>query len=322
MAKIRCIACGGSDLRYTDEGYFQCADCGAKYAPSQIQKLMKEDEPAAAKAADSAPLDEVHALCRQGKYVQASAACEALSRSYPEDAGVWNAWADVLFSWMKEKRRPLVSGYCFVNVSAVFEAAAQADPTIKERKERMYHAMAEAILSGKASLFNAFASKLHDTSSRYCRSFPLHASAYEDWKEALLSASDEMRRVIQIGEAIAHRMQEMDMQYDDRPDARCFSMITPQKGCGIYRPVFALGDCIIGTDAEEDEEVTRYYMICPHRYILPTEDFIDDAVQELISQWENLDCCPYCFSRRIRRKFMKNERVCEDCGRTIEPIRF
>jgi hypothetical protein len=133
--------------------------CGAKYAPSQIQKLMKEDEPAAAKAADIAPLDEVHALCRQGKYVQASAACEALSRSYSEDVGVWNAWADVLFSWMKEKRRPLVSGYCFVNVSAVFEAAAQADPTIKERKERMYHAMAEAILSGKASLFNAFASK-------------------------------------------------------------------------------------------------------------------------------------------------------------------
>ena len=261
-------------------------------------------------------LKNARTFCEMGEYSKTSDILQGLSDEFPDRKEVWNTWLDAVIAYMRKTGLIAFRQSSVFDTPYIFRLGQQADPSFQERKDAAYREMAQRILSGRLSLFRSIRN-----SSLVSYSKP-QTIQYSEWKKYLCEASEEMREVIRTGEAIAERMQSMGMSYDARAGEQCFTFITPWQGSGVYMPVFALSDTVIGYLTDEPDENTPLFIVqCAH-VITNTEEFIDGAIAQLIDQWERMDYCPYCYSRNVRRKLMRKEKVCEDCGRTIKPMDF
>lgn len=317
MAVIHCRKCGSTDIRYTENGFFRCTGCGAEYTPSEFGNMLNGKMEASPGTEElKQKLKDVRATFDMGNFSGANDLLRELAEECSERKEIWNTWLDAVIAYMRKQGRIAFRGSTLFDTPRIFRLGENADPSFRERKDAAYREMARKIIRGDLSLFRS----LHQCS--LAGHYDPLTVPYDDLKDYLCEASDEMTAVFDAGEAIARRMQDMNMSYDARRTEQCFSFITPWRGSGVYYPVFALSDVIIGYPTDEPEERMPAVLIrCAH-VITDTEEFFDDAVGQLIGQWENMDYCPYCYSRNVRRKMLKKEKVCADCGRTIKPMDF
>ena len=317
MAVIQCRKCGSTEIRYMENGLFRCTGCGAEYTPSEFGNLLNGKTETAPDTEElKQRLKNVRAFCEMGDFSGADELLRETAEECPERKEVWNMWLDAVIAYMRKQGRIPFRGSTLFDTPRIFRLGENADPSFRERKDAVYREAAQRIIRGQMSLFRTF----HQCSLAG-RSDPQTLS-YDDLKNYVCEASEEMNAVFEAGEAMARRMQDMNMSYDARRTEQCFSFITPWRGSGVYYPVFALSDVIIGYPTDEPEANMPAVLIRCAQVITDTEEFMDDAVAQLIAQWENMDYCPYCYSRNVRRKMLKKEKVCGDCGRTIKPMDF
>ena len=317
MTMVKCEACGSTDIRYTDDGFFQCAHCGVKYTKNQFQKQFTDTvQVTVGEAERERKLKNVRTFCSLKQYDKAIQVCRELTDDFPDRKEVWKAYAECVAEYMTENNKLL---FCRIgygtDAERAFKTGARIEPSCKEIGTKAYKTVAERVLNGKCSLSkclpDCYTDELYE---RY--------KSRKQFEAELRSASPELEVLIKKGEELAADLRKNELTVcgnyilNQYKKGYYYTLFSHKTGDYVYTPVWCLSDFVlfVHSDNPEDDFNTQYS-------VMNTRILNDDDVERLFyraaEEWNTLPICPYCQSNKIHKKLLSKDRVCDNCGMTI-----
>ncbi|MBR4444992.1 MAG: hypothetical protein IKS37_03780 [Solobacterium sp.] len=237
-----------------------------------------------------------------------AAQCHERCMQEPENAQAWKEYALCMLAYMEDTGIPVLAGNPLFSGEDILKHALSfetddAEEKLSTLRNRACKKTAARAVKGEAHLYEAILPM--------CKNGHL---SYKQFKDALFEAAGAYGRIRKAGESTAQQLQERGIQYD-RTEG-CFSFVEANAEHGILVPVFALSDLLLAGESADSDDV---YAFALHTPAYDSEEFYNQAADEVAEQWNDLKYCPYCFGRDLRMT-MSGKRRCKACKAVIKPF--